>query len=147
MTVHASYTHQCPACEAFYMPFDQVPCPWCGLIEKERDEFFIPLAVSSVRWNIQMDGSYVPGAWFVGGLGDHLLLIVFYIFERWREHPEHDFPDAVEKELSPRDWGDQAYLKNHVATMSERILQELNRDRPQGDEPPADEPLKVKSGE
>jgi hypothetical protein len=51
MTVHASYTHQCPACEAFYIPFDDVPCPHCGLVEQERDDF-IRLAVTSVRWNI-----------------------------------------------------------------------------------------------
>lgn len=142
MTVHASYTHQCPACEAFYIPFDDVPCPRCGLVEKERDDF-IPLAVTSVRWNIEMYGSYVPGAWFIGGLGDHLLLIVFRIFERWREHPEFGFADAVERELSPRDWGDQAYLKNHVAMLAQRIYEEMHKGNPTDDGSPPDDPVLV----
>jgi hypothetical protein len=81
MTVHDNYTHQCPKCEAYYIPYDDVPCPRCGLVETERYDF-IPIALASVRWNIEMYGFYVPGAWFVGGLGDHLLLILFHIFER-----------------------------------------------------------------
>jgi hypothetical protein len=90
-----------------------------------------------------MYGSYVPGAWFIGGLGDHLLWIVFHIFERWREHPESGFEDAVERELSPRDWGDQVYLKNHVALMAQRIDEEMQRGNPTDDESPSDEPVIV----
>src|ERR1700732_5404702 len=102
MTVHDSYTHVCSQCAAYYIPFDKdVPCPRCGLVEQERYDF-ISTAVCSVRWNIQMYGSYVPGAWFVGGLGDHLLLILFYIFERWSKHLERGFAAAVEEELSSR---------------------------------------------
>jgi hypothetical protein len=142
MTVHASYTHQCPACEAFYIPFDDVPCPRCGLVEKERDDF-IPLAVTSVRWNIEMYGSYVPGAWFIGGLGDHLLWIVFHIFESWRNHPDSGFSDAVERELSSRDWGDQAYLKDHVAMMAQRIYEEIQRANSTDDGSSSDEPVIV----
>jgi hypothetical protein len=131
MTVHDSYTHQCPECEAFYIPYDNVPCPRCGLVEKERYDF-IPTAACSVRWNIDMYGSYVPGAWFVGGLGDHLLLILFCIFERWKDHPEAGFDQAIEAELSPRDWGDQAYLHPHLAAMARRIYEELNREEVTG---------------
>src|SRR5271165_439406 len=125
MTVHDSYTHECPQCAAYYIPFDEaVPCPRCGLVEQERYDF-IPIAVSSVRWNIEMYGSYVPGAWFVGGLGDHLLLIVFYIFERCSKQPERGFAAAVEEELSSRgDWGDQAYLKSHITLLAQRIYRE-----------------------
>jgi len=126
MTVHDSYTHECPRCAAYYIPFDQdVPCPRCGVVEEERYDF-IPTAVGSVKWNIEIDGSYVPGAWFVGGLGDHLLLIVFTIFERWNKQQERGFPAAVEEELSSRgDWGDQTYLKPHIALLARRIHDEI----------------------
>lgn len=140
MTVHASYTHHCPACAAFYIPFDSVPCPRCGLLEKERDDF-IPLAVTSVRWNMEMYGSYVPGAWFVGGLGDHLLLILFHIFERWKEKPGAGFQSAIDEELSPGDWGDQLYLKDHVALMAQRVYEEMPKTESVTEEPPPDEPL------
>lgn len=128
MTVHDSYTHECPQCAAYYIPFDKdLPCPRCGLVEEERYDF-IPTAVCSVRWNIEMYGSYVPGAWFVGGLGDHLLLMVFYIFERWRKQPERGFPPAIEEELSSRgDWGDQAYLKTHIGLLARRIYDEMQK--------------------
>ena len=127
MTVHDSYTHQCPNCEAYYIPYDSVPCPRCGLVETERYDF-IPIALASVRWNIEMYGSYVPGAWFVGGLGDHLLLILFHIFERWRNKPEAGFGNAIEQELSPRDWGDQAYLGPYLASLACRLFDELQKE-------------------
>ena len=128
MTVHDSYTHQCPQCQAFYIPYDQVPCPRCGLVEHERYDF-IPIAVASVQWNIERYGSYVPGAWFIGGLGDHLLLILFQIFERWKSNPGAGLNRAIEEELLPRDWGDQAYLGSHVAAMARRVFEELEKKR------------------
>jgi hypothetical protein len=106
-----------------------VPCPQCGLVEPERYDF-IPTAVCSVRWNIDMYGSYVPGAWFVGGLGDHLLLIVFTIFERWNKQQERGFPAAIGDELSFRgDWGDQAYLKPHITLLAQRIYDDMHKTR------------------
>jgi len=129
MTVHDHYTHECPQCAAYYIPFDEdVPCPRCSLVEKDRHDF-VPLAVASVRWNIDMYGSYVPGAWFVGGLGDHLLLIVFHIFQRWSKQQEQAFAAAIEEELASRgDWGDQAYLKPHIALLAQRIYDEMQKD-------------------
>lgn len=127
MTVHDSYTHECPQCAAYYIPFDDaVPCPRCGLVEEERYDF-IPTAVASVRWNIDMYRSYVPGAWYIGGLSDHLLLIVFYIFDRWSKQPDRGFAIAVEDQLSSRDWGEQAYLKSHIASMALRIYDEMQK--------------------
>jgi hypothetical protein len=125
MTVHDHYTHECPQCAAYYIPYDSdVPCPRCGLVEKERYDF-IPIAVASVRWNIEMYGSYVPGAWFVGGLGDHLLLILFHVFERWRNNSQAGFENAIKEELTPREWGEQEYLEKHLAAMARRIYREM----------------------
>lgn len=35
MTMHVVYDHECPACEALYIPYDEdVPCPRCGIVEE-----------------------------------------------------------------------------------------------------------------
>ncbi|WXG46619.1 MAG: hypothetical protein WED05_08190 [Candidatus Atabeyarchaeum deiterrae] len=62
MTLHINYDHQCPKCEAYYIPYDDVPCPRCGLVEKERFDH-ITRATRSLLFNLDNYGSYVPPAW------------------------------------------------------------------------------------
>jgi hypothetical protein len=76
--LHIHYDHQCPTCNAYYIPYDvDVPCPSCGLLEQERFDF-ISQAVASARFNFKAKDP-VPTAWFAGSLADHILwLPVFW---------------------------------------------------------------------
>ena len=84
MTLHVHYDHQCPNCMAYYIPYDKdVPCPCCGFVEQERFDF-IPQAAMSAHYNLETQGSYVPGAWYTGSLGDHILSLLFPLLEKYR---------------------------------------------------------------
>jgi uncharacterized Zn finger protein (UPF0148 family) len=64
LTLHIFYTHQCHKCGAFYIPYDKdVPCPNCGLVEKERFDY-IPRATESLNFNLKEYGRYIPPAWY-----------------------------------------------------------------------------------
>ncbi len=122
MTLHIPYSHQCGSCQAFYIPYDEtVPCPRCGTVETERFPY-IPQAAGSVRFNLDSYGSYVPPAWYTGSLGDHILYILFNLFEGHRQQGESvDFTEFSAIMLGRMDWGDQAYLRQHVQDIALRV--------------------------
>lgn len=131
MTLHINYTHQCPKCGAYYLPYDRdVPCPKCGLVEEERFDFVSP-AVESVLFNLAEYRSYVPPAWWTGSLADKILLDLFMIFEKFEKHGKSeksektDFKTYVGRELEKWEWGDQTYLKNHVYGIAIRVREEI----------------------
>lgn len=126
MTLHAVYDHQCPQCEAFYIPYDDdVPCPNCGEIEEERFDY-VSKATASLRYNLKMTESYMPAAWWVGSLGDHILYVLFQLFERYRnEEPNMDFEAFADDVLSTYQWGEQKYLMRHIYTIALRVREEL----------------------
>ena len=129
MTLHVRYNHQCGRCGAYYIPYDKdVPCPKCDLIEEERFNF-IPQAVESIMYNLKSYGSYVPPAWWTGSLGDHILHLLFMIFERFEMSRENDFDSFIKKELSKLEWGDQKYLENHIYGIAVRINDELKKQK------------------
>ena len=40
MTMHVVYSHECPNCKAYYIPYDaEVPCPRGGPVEEGRFDF------------------------------------------------------------------------------------------------------------
>src|SRR5262245_55607438 len=83
MTMHVVYSHECGACGAYYIPYDiDVPCPKCGIIERARFDY-IPQAVASMQVNKESGGAYTPGAWWVGSLGDHILSLLFGLFDAY----------------------------------------------------------------
>ncbi len=127
MTLHIHYNHQCPKCEAYYIPYDlEVPCPRCGLIEQERFDF-IPEAVESARFNLETQGSYVPGAWYKSSLADHILGLVFGLLESQRRTPKGGrFEDLARKALQDMNWGDQVYLRDHVYGIAVSVYEKLN---------------------
>lgn len=85
MTYHVSFKHKCPKCGAYDIPFDKdVPCPRCGELEEKRFNF-IPEAAKSAHFNLTSRGGYVPGAWYVGSLGDHILHILFQVLDYHRK--------------------------------------------------------------
>jgi hypothetical protein len=127
MTLHVVYDHECEACGAIYVPYDDdVPCPKCGLVEEDRFDF-IPEAVVSLRFN-KFHGSYRPPAWWVGSLGDHILNLLFGLLDTYEEEKPDSFREFVASRLAKIDWGDQEYLQNHVLGIALRVHEELEKD-------------------
>jgi hypothetical protein len=128
VTLHIVYDHQCPNCQAFYIPYDtDVPCPRCGLVEAERFDY-IPQAAASAQFNMQMEGSYVPAAWWIGSLGDHILQMLFNLLEHHRTNPAagQTFEQMTRESLARANWGNQQYLHGHVYGIAMRVYEELN---------------------
>jgi hypothetical protein len=131
-TLHVNYDHQCPQCDASYIPYiwkDQIaPCPNCGLLEVVGFDF-IPLAAESAGSNLKNEGSYIPGGWLDNSLGDHILYILFDILEEDRKNPDiGGFDVTAKKMLSELDFGDQEYLRNHDYEIAVCVHQMLNAD-------------------
>jgi hypothetical protein len=83
VTLHVVYSHECSGCKAYYIPYDtEVPCPRCGLVEARRFDY-IPQAAASMELNKEEGGSYTPPAWWIGSLGDHLLSLLFDLFDAY----------------------------------------------------------------
>jgi len=122
MTLHIVYDHQCPRCGAFYIPYDEaVPCPNCGEIEEERLDY-IPRVVASLEYNMKMTGSYMPAAWWVGSLGDHILYVLFQLFDRYRkEGAGGDFGAFADDVLAAYQWGEQKYMMRHIYMIAVRV--------------------------
>ena len=126
MTIHIDYTHTCSGCGALYIPFDaDIVCPKCGLDESEVFDY-IPQAVESMKFN-KLDGKYRPGVWMVESLGDHILMILFDLFDEFEsEQKNEEFSLFARNNLSQMDWGDQEYLEKHVLEIAIRIYPELS---------------------
>lgn len=133
MTLHVSFTHECGECGAYYIPYDaDVPCPNCGKVEAERFDF-IPQAVASMEVNKEEGGCYTTGAWFVGGLGDHLLLLLFGLFDSYEEQEgKQSFSDFVDGYLGNIEWGEQDYLGPHFQGIAMRIHEEMQKEARSG---------------
>jgi hypothetical protein len=129
ITPHIDYTHKCPKCDSWYIPYDEsVPCPSCGLVEQERFDF-ISKAVGACRYNLSNFESYIPPAWFVGSLGDHILHLVFPLLEIDRKYSTgQSFSILARSMLEQLEWGDQPYLRDHVYSIALRIHEELEDD-------------------
>jgi hypothetical protein len=125
LTLHIKYDHKCPKCDAYYIPYDKdVPCPRCGLVEDERFDY-IPKAAGSLLFNLDNYGSYAPEAWWVSSLADHILLILFPVFEQFRKSNHNDFDSFASDTLSRNNWGDQKYLEEHVRGIAVRINEDI----------------------
>jgi hypothetical protein len=126
MTLHVVYTHQCASCEAYYIPYDQVPCPRCGTVEEERFDY-IPQAVDSMQYNKEGGGHYTPGAWWVGSLGDHILSVLFGLFDGYDSSgTTQSFHDYLVEQLGALQWGDQEYLRDHIRDIALRVRGHMN---------------------
>lgn len=130
MTFHITYDHKCPECGAFYIPYnEEVKCPRCG--KKEDETFgFIPKAIASLENNLLRYDSYIPGAWYVSSLADHILLLLFRVFEVYRnKETEKSFRQFSKELLEKNKWKgegkNQEYLKGHVHNISLGIYRRL----------------------
>lgn len=127
MTMHVVYSHECGACQAYYIPYDaDVPCPRCGVVEPDRFDY-IPQAAASMRANKQSGGSYTPGAWWVGSLGDHILLQLFGLFDGFEaQRGQAAFEPYLDDALGRMQWGDQEYLRSHLRGIALRVREVLD---------------------
>lgn len=133
MTLHVDYDHQCARCNALYIPYDTtITCPKCNLLEQERFDF-IPEALGSLRFNKATTGSYLPQAWYVGSLGDHILLVLFGLFDEFEDSSAEDVNVFAREYLEVKTWGDQAYLKGHVYGIVLRLYEEIKNQKGKGD--------------
>jgi hypothetical protein len=128
MTMHVVYDNQCKDCGGHYIPFDvNTSCPNCGMVGVEQFDY-ISQAVASMRVN-KLEGSYMPGAWWVGSLGDHILHIMFNLFDEYENNgQDKDFATFAGAFLPEMGWGEQKYLQKHVMEIAVRISQELYHD-------------------
>src|SRR5262249_14641673 len=126
LTLHVVYTHECGGCGAYYIPYDaDVPCPRCGLVERERFDY-IPQAAASMRYNKEWRGKYMPGAWWIGSLGDHILHVLFGLFDDYEAQQEDiAFESFVDGALADREWGDQDYMRPHIRDIALRVREVL----------------------
>lgn len=128
MPHHVVFDHQCPACEAEYIPYDaDVPCPNCGKVEEKRFDF-VAEALKSLRFNQQRDGTFLPPAWWATSLGDQVLGILFPLFEEADVEKPRDFDAFAVAWLEDQDWGHRTHLKDHVLQIARRLADELKRD-------------------
>ena len=127
MSMHVTYNHQCPSCQAYYIPYDdRVACPKCGLVKSEQTDF-IKEAAASMLYN-KAGGSYIPAAWGIGSLGDYILDILFPLFEAHAEESPEDFKVSASGWLGQMNWGDQPYMKDHILGIAIRLHKVLKDD-------------------
>ena len=133
MTLHVVYSHNCPQCDAHFIPYaGGVVCPRCGSPSTETYPY-IPEAAQSVAYNLERYGTYVPPAWWVGSLGDHILHILFPVFEQFRlQSTTTDFSEFASIHLSSLIWGDQLYLRDHIITIAVLVYDEMQRHAKRG---------------
>jgi len=126
MTWHVPYSHECDSCGASYIPYDSdVPCPRCGIVEKERFDY-INQAALSMRYNKEMGGSYTPGAWYAASLGDHVLRLLFKLFDAYEEDKEkRTFESFLDDWLGKIQWGDHLYMPAYMRGLAARLRREL----------------------
>lgn len=124
-------THQCAQCEAFFLPFEQgLPCPRCGSPATEFYDFLTD-AIAGLTIHKRQYGRFSPGAFFVGGLAEHVFLLLCNALDAI--DGAVDFQDAMRRHLDSCDWGDQAYLRSHVYDIALRIDKKL-RDKSAADQ-------------
>jgi hypothetical protein len=128
MTLHVVYSYSCPQCQAHYIPYKaDVVCPRCGAASTETFDY-IPQAAQSIAYNLDRYGSYIPPAWWVGSLGDHILNVMFPVFERFRlDGATTDFSEFALMGFSAMNWGDQLYLRDHIITIATLVYDEIQR--------------------
>jgi len=129
MTLHIVYNHQCPKCETYYIPYDEdVPCPNCGLVEPERYDF-VSEAVRSAQYNLRCNGSYMPSAWWVGTLGDHVLHTIFRLLEEYRVSGEGEiFMECAAREIDEALPATSPHMRNHILNIAIRVYEEMTKE-------------------
>ena len=124
--MHIYYDHQCPNCEAPYVPYGKdVPCPKCGLVELKRFDFVVPAANSALA-NLANKGSFTPGTWFVSGIADNFLLHVFHALDFHKDERHRTFDEAAEFHFSRMEFGEFEFLRRYLVRLSIEIFEKIS---------------------
>jgi hypothetical protein len=69
----------------------------------------------------------MPTAWYAASLADHILWLLFGLLENQRREPDgQPFEGLAQKTLEYMNWGNQAYLRDHVCALAVRVYEKLN---------------------
>ena len=132
MTMHIHYDHQCPECGTGYVPYgEDVPCPKCGLVEAERFDY-LPPAADSALINFTERGAFMPGAWYVGGVADNLLLHIFQALDFYIARTGTTFADAARTYFGQMDFGEMEFMRPYLVHLSEEVFDKINEVKGQG---------------
>lgn len=124
MSLHIMYDHQCPDCQAYYIPYDNVPCPNCGNMEEERTSI-ISMITHSTKYQKNCFNRYTPVTWWIGSFGDYVALKVFKVLDDFYGQDNKDFTVVSQDYVNQLKWGTQLYLKNHIRDISEKVYCEI----------------------
>jgi len=129
MTLHLDYSHQCPECKAYFIPYKKdFKCPNCGKVSEITIPNFISEAVDSIQFNLSEHGSYQPPAWYVGSFGDHVMSLLFKIFEAKRiSKRKISFDEFAKEYLSKMIWKTQEYLEKHILELAIEVEKKLGK--------------------
>ena len=122
------YHHQCSSCGIDYIPFDDdVPCPKCGELEKERYDV-ITGGAASAQFNFLDHGSYIPSAWVVLSHGDAVMSIIFQLLELDRQEGSiNDFSEMAREMLEKKfELSNEDYVVPYIHRMAVRVHKELS---------------------
>ena len=119
-----------PKCEACYIPYSkEITCPNCGN-EENKECDFIDLAAKSLDFNMACFESYIPGAWYTGCYSDHILSLLFNIFEAYRTENEQnlDFAAFAKNSVDAIKFGKQEYAHQHLMQITTAVYKKLKED-------------------
>jgi hypothetical protein len=63
----------------------------------------------------------------VSSLADHILLVLFPVFEQFRKSDHKDFNSFAANILSQNNWGDQKYLEEHIRGIAVRVNEDIKK--------------------
>ncbi len=131
MTLHSHgnwySTYQCSVCAAFYIPFaKEIHCPKCGKNEGKACDF-IEVAGSSLHYNLAQYGSYVPDGWYIGCYSDHVLDLLFTLFQAFRvANPDgKSFEPFAHAWIQGVDFSEQDYARAHVLHIALEVNKQM----------------------
>lgn len=125
MTAHLPFRHQCPDCEAHYIPYSKdIVCPKCGKDEEDKDNYssFINMVVEGARYHktswtpaFQAKASYTPGVFATITLGDSLAFNCWLAFD-FMENAEHcTVEEALDSWLDKGTWTEEnLWYRNYL---------------------------------
>ena len=129
MTLHFHKpNYECPKCSAIFIPYRiGIQCPSCGsnVSSEDAKEFLnsIEQITGSMSLHKGIYGTYHPGAWLSSNITDHIQGIIFQLFDALEEkNPENEEEFIAGLLENNFNWGDQAYLKNHIGDIAIEVL-------------------------
>jgi len=118
MSFHINYQGViCKKCSASFIPFrENLVCPSC---KAPADDYydFIRATIDAMKMHKQKYGSFMPSAWYVGCLSDHIQSLIFRTFDTLEDQKPQEPKKFLADLVNNIKFEDQAYLKGHIRDM------------------------------